>query len=324
MRKFIPSIVLSLCAIAATATATAGETTQQTATPKPETKLTAKKAGTDIKAAATVLSNPEYKATAQKLIERKPENNAERLFLARTIVTRHLAYEAMEPLKGKEREFAKKHVIKLLDDAQGKEPARQALEMAVQLYTADNLGFKDEKKAVKLLERAVENDVPYAAADLAVAYAQGALGLKQDTAKALELLNKDISPRNANVLAFKATLLADPSSPATFDIEGAIAAARVAYHMNTKDEMIVSLLSGLLIANRANEAHVKEGHEILTQWTHRVRQLEAQEGAEIATKAVTLLQQREAGKIVQLPPGTDITKLSTGDVGEAMKSASSK
>lgn len=294
MLKIIPSVVLSLCAIAGS-TAIAGEVpakatpAQVQGTDKPD------QAAEETKAAlASVLANPELKATSKALIERVPTTNKERMFLARAIVGRHLAPDAPAPLEGKDRALAKKRVIQLMDEAQNKEESREALEMAVQLFTSDSLGFKDDKKAVKLLEAAVENGIPFAAADLATAYAQGALGLKQDTAKALELVNREQGRRNANVLAFKATLLADPSSAKTFDLEAAIATARMAYNLDQKDEMIVSLLSGLLIANRSNEAHVKEGHELLTQWTHRVREIEAQENRELATRAVTLSLERTA------------------------------
>lgn len=305
MRKLLPGIALTLCSFAGSAAmATEKPVAVKAVAVAPASVVT--KADAKTATNASLLAQTDKQFSVKDLLERKPETNKERMDIARVIVTRHLAPTAPLPLKGKEQQFAKKHVIKLMDDAQNKEDPRAALSMAMQLYTSDELGFKDDKKAVKLLENAVKKGMPFAGADLAIAYAQGALGLKANTAKALELLNMDTGPRNPHVLAFKASLLADQASAATYDLDGAIAAARLAYNLNPKDEMVVSLLSGLLISNRANEAHVKEGHEILTQWTHKLRQLEMEDGSKLANAAVEAAKKREAATIIELPAGTKI------------------
>lgn len=276
MRKVLTTLAISIAAFAGAAHAEA------TPTAAPANKAQAAKAAKKVDK-STVYSNLATSKDAERakvLLEVKPANTSERMNVAAAILDFQRKAEA--PNKD-----LSAHFQKLLDEqfTSGEAP-EVALQLVLAAYGTDNFKMKDEKKALDILKAEAKRGTPQSSFALALIHAKGELGQPQSIPKAIEYAEQDTGPRDSTLMAFKAALYADESSPSTFDLEKATSTARFAHSLDKNNEHAVALLAGILMATK-DEASVKEGQELITDWLSTQKaKAEKQAAFEAAAKSV--------------------------------------
>lgn len=309
MRKILTTLAISIAAFAgaAHAEATATAAPADKAQPSKPTAKAAKKVDK-----STVYSNLAASKDAERakvLLEVKPANTSERMNVAAAILDFQRKAEA--PNKD-----LSAHFQKLLDEqfTSGEAP-EVALQLVLAAYGTDNFKMKDEKKALDILKDEAKRGTPQSSFALALIHAKGELGQPQSIPKAIEYAEQDTGPRDSTLMAFKAALYADESSPSTFDLEKATSTARFAHSLDKNNEHAVALLAGILMATK-DEASVKEGQELITDWLSTQKsKAEKQAAFEAAAKSVDA----QAEQFQELTPeqSAALLKATAGDRSEA-------
>lgn len=168
----------------------------------------------------------------------------------------------------------------VLNPAKGE--AKLAINRMLVALQSDRFGLRDVKGAQDLLRDASAKGLPYTDTALALGYLTGQLDLPVNLEKALEHVNKDTAPRSVMGLTLRAMILSDESSPNTFDLDEAIAAARAAFAMDKDEPHSIGLLSGLLMSKTTDAESVKEGQTLLESW---VEERKAKKAAAVANGA---------------------------------------